>query len=290
MDQPQHVLVQACILAGLDDIGTTPQELPYLLRDDGDLAVVLGPMATSPHRVVVVSSAGGVAPDTAPGADLVLFVDRADATIRAAQALAGRGASRRQVPVTVVPADADVFDRVRGVFESATLQDKCVLIVGCGSGGSFVLRELVRAGVGKFVLIDHDRLELANVCRHELGLRDIGRLKVNALRDYVLERNPRATVTVDAFKLNGRTFDRLMALVESSNPDLIICGTDNRESRLLVNRASLLTRCRHALRRCAPQGLRRPGATRHPGLDALLSVLHPWRTGIRTRPRDQLTG
>jgi molybdopterin/thiamine biosynthesis adenylyltransferase len=143
--------------------------------------------------------------------------------------------------VTVRPPRADVFDRLRGVFESEILRDKCVLFVGCGSGGSFVLRELVRSGIGRFVLIDHDRLEIANVCRHELGLGDLGRLKVNALRDYVLDRNPQATVVTDAFRLDGATFDRLLALIESSAPDLIICGTDNRESRLLVNRASLLS-------------------------------------------------
>lgn len=100
-------------------------------------------------------------------------------------------------------------------------------------------RELVRAGVGRFTLIDHDRLDTSNVCRHELGLNDLGRLKVNAMRDYILQRNPLATVSTHSFRLDGTTFDALLDLCEQS-PDLIICGTDNRESRLLINRASVL--------------------------------------------------
>jgi molybdopterin/thiamine biosynthesis adenylyltransferase len=144
------------------------------------------------------------------------------------------------IAVTLLPREPDVFDRVRGIFESDALKGRCVLFVGLGSGGSFVLRELVRSGVGRFVLIDHDRLDYTNVCRHELGLADVGRLKVTAMRDYVLDRNPVADVETHALQLDGTTFDDFFDICETAGPDLIVCGTDNRESRLLINRAALL--------------------------------------------------
>jgi molybdopterin/thiamine biosynthesis adenylyltransferase len=237
---PRHVLVRAAQAGRLRGEG----RVAFELRDDGDLAVIGVDGGRSAPVVTAAVEPEEVPRSVEPEAELVLFVPpdggRPGAPAPIA-AFAGRAEARRRIGVTVEPAHADVFDRLRGLFESDALREKCIVLVGCGSGGSIVLRELVRSGVGKFVLVDHDRLELANVCRHELGLADIGRLKVNALRDYVLDRNPQANVTAEAFKLDGGTFDRLHDLVRSAAPDLIVCGTDNRESRLLINRAALLT-------------------------------------------------
>lgn len=144
----------------------------------------------------------------------------------------------RPLAATIVPARADVFDRVRGVLETDVLRDRSVAVLGLGSGGSVVVRELARSGVGEFVLVDHDRLEVDNVCRHECGLRDVGRLKTNAVRDLVLDRNPDAQVTTLDLRISSETMDELAAAV--AGVDLVVCATDNRESRLLVNRMCVL--------------------------------------------------
>jgi molybdopterin/thiamine biosynthesis adenylyltransferase len=240
---PRHVLVRAGMYAALQGAPASVRWVPYCLRDDGDLAE-MGVEGDGVAPVVSVARGReGVRADVEPDAPLVLFVPATSGADRPTRvvAFAGHGEQRREIGVTVEPLHADVFDRLRGLFESDLLRQKCVLLVGCGSGGSFVLRELVRSGVGRFVLVDHDRLEVANVCRHELGLRDLGRLKVKALRDYVLERNPQAMVDTESFHVDGGTLERLLSIIRTSAPDIIICGTDNRESRLLVNRAALLT-------------------------------------------------
>ncbi len=171
-------------------------------------------------------------------ADLLLAFRRTDSADRVA---AFRRSDREwtSIDITVVPREPDVFDRLRGVFESDRLRSKSALILGLGSGGSFVARELARAGVGRFILIDHDRLEPSNVCRHELGLADVGRLKVNAMRAYILDRNPVAEVSAHSFHVDGTTLSNLIDLCRPT-PDIVVCGTDNRESRLLLNRAALL--------------------------------------------------
>jgi len=212
------------------------RQIRYLVRDDGDLAVVC---ADGPHVGALVPPHAH-RPDAAAD-ELIVEVSRPpQGGAPVVTATIGGSGHRKHLGVTVVPSEVDVFDRLRGIFESDRLRHTCVLVVGCGSGGSFVIRELVRCGVGRFILLDHDRLEIANVCRHELGLGDLGRLKTSALRDYIHDRNPVATVETHSFHLDGSTFERFLGVVEEARPNLMICGTDNRESRLLVNRASLL--------------------------------------------------
>ncbi|GLZ40784.1 ThiF family adenylyltransferase [Actinokineospora sp. NBRC 105648] len=148
--------------------------------------------------------------------------------------------SLRPLPVTVIPEHADVFDRVRGVFETDILRDRAVAVLGLGSGGSVVVRELARSGVGRFLLVDHDRLEVGNVCRHECGLADVGRLKTNAVRELILDRNPDAEVTTLDLRISSETVDELTAAIKAAGVDVVVCATDNRESRLLVNRLCVL--------------------------------------------------
>lgn len=139
--------------------------------------------------------------------------------------------------VFVQPVAADIFDRVRGVFETNILFQKHVAIVGLGSGGSFIARELCKSGVGQFTLIDHDRIEVGNVCRHECGLSQLGRLKVHAMKEWILDRNPSATVHTHALKVGSQSMRTLMDILQSV--DVLICATDNRESRLLINRIGI---------------------------------------------------
>lgn len=140
--------------------------------------------------------------------------------------------------VQVIPRNVDLFDRIRGVFETDVLSEKRVAIVGCGSGGSFIARELAKAGVGHFLLIDHDRLEPGNVCRHECGLSEVGRLKVFAIQALIQDRNPSAQVTTMAVRLDGDTAQQVQDAI--AGWDLVIGATDNRESRLLLNRACII--------------------------------------------------
>lgn len=153
--------------------------------------------------------------------------------------LAWRDGTYRPVDLTLLPESADVFDRVRGVFETDALRDKSVAVIGIGSGGSFILRELARCGVGRFLLVDHDRIEVGNVCRHESGLSDVGRLKVHAGRSLVLDRNPSASVETSPLHLGDATFAEFSALLDGFAPDVVVCATDNRASRMLVNRYGL---------------------------------------------------
>lgn len=137
--------------------------------------------------------------------------------------------------IQVVPVREELFSRVRGIYETDVLADKRVLIVGLGSGGGSIAVDLAKAGVGHFTLIDHDRIELANVVRHVCGISDLGRFKTRAVRDLLLDKNPFADIETLEVECQESMLDQLRERVRDS--DLVFCCTDNRPSRTLVNRA-----------------------------------------------------
>lgn len=77
------------------------------------------------------------------------------------------------------------------------LQNAKVAIFGIGGVGSFVLEALVRAGIGSFVLVDNDEVDITNLNRQIIATRKtIGMPKVEAAKERVLEINPDAKVEI----------------------------------------------------------------------------------------------
>lgn len=68
--------------------------------------------------------------------------------------------------------------------------DARVHIIGCGSVGSTVAENLARCGITKFTLWDFDMVEPHNLANQMFRQKDIGKSKVEALQDILLEINP----------------------------------------------------------------------------------------------------
>lgn len=134
--------------------------------------------------------------------------------------------------------DSKRFDRQErfaplGSEGQARLEERRVLLVGCGALGGVLAQTLTRAGVGQLVLVDRDVVEESNLPRQVLfedhHARE-GTLKVLAARESLeriggptrLETHPQH---VDA--------DTLEDLAEGC--DLILDGTDNLGTRYLIN-------------------------------------------------------
>lgn len=124
-----------------------------------------------------------------------------------------------------------LFSRNTGLLESSVMNSKSALIVGCGSVGSFISLELARAGVGSFILVDSDTLEIHNICRHQLGFRDLGRYKVDAVADAIRNINPSAKIT----KFKGILQDMPTEYLDGFEDGIVIGTGDNRESSAYGN-------------------------------------------------------
>ncbi len=82
----------------------------------------------------------------------------------------------------------------KGALEK--LMKSKVAVFGIGGVGTFAVEGLVRAGVGRFVLVDDDCICLTNINRQLHATRKtVGKPKVEVMRDRILEINPKAEVT-----------------------------------------------------------------------------------------------
>jgi sulfur carrier protein ThiS adenylyltransferase len=101
----------------------------------------------------------------------------------------------------------------------AALRGSTVGIAGAGGLGSNVAISLARAGVGRLIIADFDRVEPSNLNRQQYSVRQIGRLKVAALRENLRAINPFSKYTVHAVRVTranvGRIFGDSDILVEA---------------------------------------------------------------------------
>ncbi len=114
-----------------------------------------------------------------------------------------------------------------------------VVIVGCGALGSVAAEQLVRAGIGTLRLIDRDFVEESNLQRQCLFTEEHARLalpKAVAAESILGTMNSQVTVDAVVGDLTHRNVETLCG-----ESDLILDGTDNFETRYLLNDYSLQT-------------------------------------------------
>ena len=111
-----------------------------------------------------------------------------------------------------------------------------VLVIGTGGLGSPLSLYLAAAGVGRLGLVDFDQVDASNLQRQVLySVRDVGRPKLEAAKDRILELNP--NVKVDSYETR-LTSENAMDIIKEY--DVIVDGTDNFPTRYLVNDACVL--------------------------------------------------
>ena len=123
-----------------------------------------------------------------------------------------------------------------GIEGQERLKQARVLLVGAGGLGSPVALYLAAAGVGHLGLVDFDAVDRSNLQRQILhGTRDIGRPKVESARDRIADVNPHTSVQGYETRLTSQN-----ALEILRDYDVVVDGTDNFQTRYLVNDACVL--------------------------------------------------
>jgi molybdopterin/thiamine biosynthesis adenylyltransferase len=112
-----------------------------------------------------------------------------------------------------------------------------VALVGCGALGSVIASTLVRAGVGRIRIIDRDYIELNNLQRQVLfDEEDIakGLPKAIAAAEKLRKVNSHIDLEPVVVDVNPDNVERLI-----DDMDLVLDGTDNFETRFLLNDACI---------------------------------------------------
>jgi tRNA A37 threonylcarbamoyladenosine dehydratase len=93
----------------------------------------------------------------------------------------------------------DIFNRARLLLGDEGMERiaaKRILLFGVGGVGSWCSESLVRSGVRHLTIVDADTVNITNVNRQLMATtRTVGKVKVEALKERLLEINPEADIT-----------------------------------------------------------------------------------------------
>lgn len=145
-------------------------------------------------------------------------------------------------PVCITRVDADwALARDHHLEVVHERRKKRVLLIGCGSLGSPLAKSLARCGLGHLDIVDSQFMDPENTSRHELGMRDVGQGKAQALAQ-------RLTKDVPGITVKGHLADATTWLAKNCRPgryDLIVECTAESSVRTSMShlRPGLLGAC-----------------------------------------------
>lgn len=117
------------------------------------------------------------------------------------------------------------------------LKDAKVLIVGAGGLGCPAAQYLTSSGVGTIGIVDYDVVSISNLHRQILfNPADVGRSKVAIACERLQKQNPDVSLVPHIEKI---TSNNVLDIIQ--HYDIVIDGTDNFESRYLLNDACVMT-------------------------------------------------
>ncbi|XP_068160491.1 ubiquitin-like modifier-activating enzyme 5 [Antennarius striatus] len=119
-----------------------------------------------------------------------------------------------------------------------------VAVVGVGGVGSVTAEMLTRCGIGKLLLFDYDKVELANMNRLFFQPHQAGLSKVEAAEHTLKNINPDVSFETHNYNITtmnnfAHFMDRIShgALEEGKPVDLVLSCVDNFEARMAINTA-----------------------------------------------------
>ena len=122
-----------------------------------------------------------------------------------------------------------------GALGQRKIQDAKVLIIGMGGLGCPAAEFLTRSGIGTLGIVDHDRVSLSNIHRQTLYTeKDVNKSKVKIAKKKLNVINSKTKINIFNYKLNKIKFNKII-----KSYDYIVDGTDNFESKFLINDISL---------------------------------------------------
>ena len=118
-----------------------------------------------------------------------------------------------------------------GIMGQKKIMSSKVLIIGMGGLGCPLALYLSGLGIGKIGIVDNDKIELSNLNRQIIyNYNDIGKYKVDVAKKRI--KNINKNIFIKSYKLR-LSKNNILNIIKDF--DIICDGTDNFETRLLIN-------------------------------------------------------
>lgn len=118
----------------------------------------------------------------------------------------------------------------------ARLEGATVAVCGLGGLGSNIAISLARAGIGKLILMDFDKVDVSNLHRQQYKAAQVGMNKTDALAENLREIAPYVCVETHTVRVTQENFKQLLA-----GADIICEAFDNAQSKAMLTNAVLET-------------------------------------------------
>ena len=106
-----------------------------------------------------------------------------------------------------------------------------VMVLGAGGVGSHCIEALARCGVGRLILVDHDRVSLSNINRQSIALHStVGQYKTKVMEEKIRDICPETKVTTYETFVLPENIEQLFA----ERPDYIIDAIDTVTAKLAL--------------------------------------------------------
>jgi len=109
------------------------------------------------------------------------------------------------------------------------IRNSIIGIAGAGGLGSNIAFSLARIGIGKMIISDFDIIEPSNLNRQQYFIEQIGKPKVEALKENLLKINPFSEYEIHKIKLNAENIPQIYR-----NVDVMIEAFDKAEMKQML--------------------------------------------------------
>ena len=130
--------------------------------------------------------------------------------------------------------DNEIFNRselLLGAKNMQRLASAKVLVVGVGGVGSWCAESLIRTGIRHLTIIDADVVQPSNINRQLMATTlTVGQVKVDALRERLLQINPDADIQAIRMVYNEETAHE----IDLNNFDYVVDAIDSLKDKALL--------------------------------------------------------
>ena len=118
------------------------------------------------------------------------------------------------------------LDDRHGIEFQKKISSTTVAVCGLGGLGSNIAISLARAGIGKLILIDFDKVDITNLHRQQYKANQMGMTKTEALQNNLKEINPYLETKIHTICLDESNAKDVLA-----DADIICEAFDNAEAK-----------------------------------------------------------